>query len=104
MNKRLAMLEKLTSSAQADSFSFYCLAMEYRKEGRVDDATRTFETLRDRDAGYLPMYLMAGQMLREATRAGDAKAWLEQGIALASTKGDSKALGELESELANLSS
>ena len=104
MNKRLAMLEKLTSSAQADSFSFYCLAMEYRKEGRVDDATRTFETLRDRDAGYLPMYLMAGQMLLEATRAGDAKAWLEQGIALASAKGDSKALGELESELASVSS
>lgn len=104
MNKRLAMLEKLTSSAQADSFAFYCLAMEYRKESRVDDATRAFETLRGRDPGYLPMYLMAGQMLREAARAAEAKAWLEQGITLAAEKGDSKALGELESELANVQS
>jgi len=100
MNKRLAMLEKVTSSAQADSFAFYCLAMEYRKEGRVDDALGAFETLRARDAGYLPMYLMAGQMLREALRTADASAWLKQGIELASQKGDSKALGELESELA----
>ena len=102
MNKRLAVLEKLTSSAQADSFAFYCLAMAYRKEGRVQDAASAFETLRNRDAEYLPMYLMAGQMLREASRAADAKTWLEQGIALASAKGDSKALGELESELSSV--
>ena len=104
MNKRLAMLEKLTSSAQADSFAFYCLALEYRKEGRVDDAVGAFETLRGRDAGYLPMYLMAGQMLREAARLGDAAAWLKQGIELAKQKNDSKALGELESELATVES
>jgi predicted Zn-dependent protease len=104
MNKRLAMLEKLTSSAQADSFAFYCLAMEYRKEGRVDDAVGTFSTLRDRDAGYLPMYLMAGQVLREAARLADASQWLKQGIELARQKNDGKALGELESELATVES
>ncbi len=102
MNKRLAMLEKLTSSAQADSFAFYCLALEYRKEGRVEDAVQSFETLRGRDAEYLPMYLMAGQLLREATRPADASAWLKQGIELAKQKSDSKALGELESELAQV--
>jgi hypothetical protein len=102
MNKRLAMLEKVTASAQADSFAFYCLAMEYRKEGRVDDALGAFETLRARDAGYLPMYLMAGQMLREAARLADASLWLKQGIELATQKNDGKALGELESELATV--
>ncbi len=102
MNKRLAMLEKVTASAAADSFAFYCLAMEYRKEGRVDDALAAFGTLRTRDANYLPMYLMAGQMLREASRLADAASWLRQGIELASQKNDSKALGELESELASV--
>lgn len=102
MNKRLAMLEKLTQSAQADSFAFYCLAMEYRKESRVDDALNAFETLRGRDAAYLPMYLMAGQMLREAQRGNEAASWLRQGIELAKQKNDSKALGELESELATV--
>ena len=104
MNKRLAMLEKLTASAAADSFAFYCLGLEYRKEGRVDDALTAFETLRSRDAGYLPMYLMAGQMLREASRLESAASWLEQGVELASQKNDSKALGELESELATVKS
>ena len=104
MNKRLAMLEKLTASAAADSFAFYCLGMEYRKEGRVDDAVSTFTTLRTRDAGYLPMYLMAGQMLRESSRLAEAATWLEQGIELARQKNDSKALGELESELSTVQS
>jgi predicted Zn-dependent protease len=100
MNKRLEMLEKMTASGQADSFAWYALAMEYRKEARIDDALRTFEALRERDPDYLAMYLMAGQMLNAASRGGEAKAWLEQGIALAREKGDGKALGELESELA----
>jgi predicted Zn-dependent protease len=104
MNKRLAMLEKLTSSAQADSFAFYCLAMEYRKEGRVDDAVGAFTTLRDRDSGYVAMYLMAGQMLRESARLTDAAVWLKQGIEVATQKNDGKALGELESELATVES
>jgi predicted Zn-dependent protease len=78
--------------------------MEYRKEGRVDDALGAFETLRSRDAAYLPMYLMAGQMLREAARLADAATWLKQGVALATEKHDSKALGELESELATVES
>ena len=102
MNKRLAMLEKLTASAQADSFAFYCLGMEYRKEARVDDALEAFGTLRQRDPGYLAMYLMAGQMLREATRLSEAAIWLKQGLELAKQKNDSKALGELESELATV--
>lgn len=102
MNKRLAMLEKVTASPQADSFAFYCLAMEYRKEGRVDDALAAFETLRGRDPGYLAMYLMAGQLLHGATRLAEAAIWLKQGVELAKEKGDSKAIGELESELASL--
>ncbi|MGC4090312.1 MAG: tetratricopeptide repeat protein [Polyangiaceae bacterium] len=101
MNKRLLMLEKLTSSDSADSFAFYGLAMEYRKEGRVDDALGAFQRLKNKDAGYLPMYLMAGQMLVEVSRMPEARSWLEAGIELASARGDGKALGELQSELAN---
>ena len=104
MNKRLAMLEKLTASGPVDSFAFYGLAMEYRKEGRVDDALRAFDDLRRQDAQYLPMYLMAGQTLREAGRNAEAVVWLEQGIAIATAKHDTKTLGELETELASAQS
>lgn len=99
MNKRLEMLEKMTNSGQADAFAWYGLAMEYRKLDRIDDALSTFEKLRDLDRDYLPMYLMAGQLLLEAERADEARAWLEQGIELARAKGDAKTLGELSDAL-----
>ena len=100
MNKRLELLEKMTSSGQADAFAWYGLAMEYRKLGRIDKALATFETLRDREPDYQAMYLMAGQMLIENKRGEDARTWLEQGIELARKRGDHKALGELEDALA----
>jgi predicted Zn-dependent protease len=100
MNKRLAFLEQTTRAGTADSFAWYALALEYRRESRVDDAVATFEALKAKDPGYLPMYLMAGQTLLEAGKAELAVGWLESGIALAREKGDAKALGEIESALA----
>lgn len=102
MNKRLAFLEQHCAAGTADSFAFYGLGMEYRKEGRVDDAVATFLKLRDKDPSYVPMYLMAGQTLIDAGRAEEARAWLEAGIDVARTKHDTHALGELESALAGL--
>ena len=102
MNKRLAFLEQHTQSGKADAFAWYGLALEYRKEQRFDDAVSTFRTLRDKDPGYLALYLMAGQTLVEAGRGADAKEWLEAGIALARERGDGKTLGELESALADI--
>jgi len=103
MNKRLVMLEQLTASGRADSFAWYALALEYKSEGRIDDALRTFETLRNVDPEYLPMYLMAGLLLIESARAGEARPWLERGIELAKLKSDAKALGELRDALARSS-
>lgn len=101
MNKRLEMLEKVTSSGQAEAFAWYGLALEYRKLGRFDEALATFQTLRANDPEYLAMYLMAGQLLLEKNRPAEAREWLEQGIAIAQKRGDHKALGELEDALAN---
>lgn len=101
MNKRLEMLEKLTSSGQADAFAWYGLAMEYRKLGRVEEALASFQTLRNKDPEYVAMYLMAGQLLLEHKRTQDAREWLERGIAIAQKRGDFKTVGELEDALAN---
>jgi predicted Zn-dependent protease len=101
VNKRLAFLEQAVGSGTADSFAHYALALEYRNEKRYDDAERTFQALRDKDPGYLPAYLMAGQTLLEAGRTAEARTWLTAGIELARSKGDQKTLGELESALAD---
>lgn len=99
MNKRLEMLERLTASGSADSFGWYALALEYRKLSRVDDALRTFDALAERDPDYLPMYLMAGQMLTAVGRPSEARSWLEKGLALARRVGNGQAAGELEQAL-----
>jgi len=101
MNKRLEMLEKLTSSGQAEALAWYGLAMEYRKLGRLDEALAAFQTLRTNEPEYLAMYLMAGQLLLENNRAPDARAWLEQGLAIAQRQGNHKTVGELQDALAN---
>lgn len=102
MNKRLAFLEQHCAAGTADSFAFYGLGMEYRKEGRVDDAIATFNKLKAKDPSYVPMYLMAGQTLIDAGRSEEAGEWLRAGIEVANAKHDSHALGELESALASL--
>ncbi len=102
MSKRLEMLEKMTASGKADAFAWYGLAMEYRALGRSDEALRTFQTLREKDPGYVPQYLMAGQLLQKMGNAEAAKEWGDAGLAAARAKGDSHALSELESFLASL--
>jgi predicted Zn-dependent protease len=99
MNKRLEMLEKITSSGQGDAFAWYGLAMEYRRLDRPGDALAAFDTLRAEHPDYLAMYLMAGQVLLEQNNPTQAKTWLEQGLELAQRTGDSKATGELQDAL-----
>jgi predicted Zn-dependent protease len=99
MNKRLAMLESITASGNADAFAWYGLGMEYRKAGRTSDALETFAKLRGLHPDYLPMYLMAGQTLLDDQRPVEAREWLEAGIAVAEAQSNQHALGELSSAL-----
>jgi predicted Zn-dependent protease len=100
--KRLEVLLKMTAREGADSFAWYALALEYKSLGRIDDALSTFEKLREKDENYVPMYLMCGTMLIEANQRERAKDWLTRGLAVARSKGDAHAAGEIESALATL--
>lgn len=62
MPPRLDVLEKMVAREPNDAFPYYCLAQEYRSAGRADDALAAFQKLRDRFPGYVPQYLMAGQL------------------------------------------
>ena len=101
MNKRLELLEKMAAAGNADAFTLYALAMEYRREGRGADAIAVFEKLRAKDPDYVPTYLMAGQVLVEDGNPEAARAWFEAGIVAATKKGDAKARNELEAALAD---
>jgi predicted Zn-dependent protease len=100
MSKRLLFLEKLTQEGSTDPMAWYGLALEYKSLGRMDDALRTFETLRARTPDYVPLYLMGGGVLDALGRKNDAAAWYREGMVHARKKGDAHALSELESALA----
>lgn len=97
--KRLTMLEGLTQAGKADSFAWYALALEYKSFERIDDALRTFRQLCEKDASYVPMYLICGTMLAHAGRVREAREWLERGMAKAFEVGNTHAAKELEEAL-----
>ena len=99
MSKRLAILESIVASGNADPFAWYGLGMEYRKEGRLAETLDTFGKLRTLHPTYLPVYLMAGQVLLGEQRNAEACEWLEAGVILAKAQSAEHALGELESAL-----
>ena len=76
---RLRALQQATSGGQGDTFAWYALAMEYRSLGRVDEALETLESLRERDATYVPMYLMAAELYAAQGNRAKALQWIEQG-------------------------
>jgi hypothetical protein len=101
-SKRLVYLEKVTSEGKADSFAWYCLAMEYGNLDRVDDALGAYRSLREKDASYVPMYLMCGTLLAKHARPDEAREWLEAGREIAEKMGDTKAFGEICDALSKL--
>ena len=101
-NIRFQALKQLTSRGVADSFGWYALAMEYLSRGMVNRALNTFQKLRDRDSGYLPMYLMASRVLVSACRVREAHDWLVAGIGVAEAAGNSHARDEMKALLEQL--
>jgi predicted Zn-dependent protease len=102
MSKRLAFLEKLTADGSTESMAWYGLAMEYKSLERTADALMAFDKLRALHPDYVAMYLMCGTLLAGAERKEEAREWLVAGMAAAKAKGDSHAVGELESALGTL--
>ena len=100
---RRQMLEEFVAKKPDDAFSRYGLAMECMNSGDPAAADAHFRALIERNADYIPAYLMYGQLLARESRAGEAKQVLTNGIAAATKKHDDHARSEMETLLAELS-
>lgn len=85
-----------------DSFSWFALASEYRKAGRMGEAIDTFRALVARDAAYVGTYYHLGKAFEAAGQATDAAAAYRAGIVEASLQRDTHARSELQSALMEL--
>ncbi len=99
---RRQMLEEFVAKKPDDAFSRYGLAMECVNGGDTSAADEHFRALLERNADYVPAYLMYAQMLARESRAEEARQVLSTGIAAAAKKGDQHARSELEALLTEL--
>ncbi len=100
---RRQMLEEFVSKKPDDAFSRYGLAMECMNSGDPGAADGHFRALIERNADYIPAYLMYGQLLARESRNDEARQVLTFGIAAATKKGDEHARSEMETLLNELS-
>jgi thioredoxin-like negative regulator of GroEL len=100
---RRQLLEEFVAKKPDDAFSRYGLAMECMNTGDSSAADTHFRSLLDRNADYIPAYLMYAQLLARESRSAEAKNVLSTGIAAAARKGDEHARSEMETLLSELS-
>jgi len=100
---RRQMLEEFVAKKPDDAFSRYGLAMECMNSGDAAAADTHFRALLERNADYVPAYLMFAQFLARESRADEAKQVLTTGISAAEKKHDDHARSEMETLLAELS-
>lgn len=99
---RREMLEEFVAKKPDDAFSRYGLAMECMNSGDPTAADTHFRALLERNADYIPAYLMYGQLLARESRNEDARQVLSNGIIAASKAGNEHARSEMETLLGEL--
>ena len=99
MNKRRQMLEAMLAKGSKDPFVRYARALELRGEGLLEEALGAFVELREQHPGYVPTFLMAGQVALALELREQAREWLVSGIEAATAARDEHARSELQSAL-----
>ena len=96
------MLEEFVAKKPDDAFARYGLAMECVNAGDAPAADEHFRALMQRNADYVPAYLMYAQFLVREARGEEARQVLSSGIAAADKKGDPHARSEMETLLTQI--
>lgn len=102
-HSRIELLEKFIKEDPDDPFNYYALALEYQ-QANPSQAKQLFEYLLMNHAGYLPVYYTAGIFYADLAEESKALEILNEGVALARSISDTKALRELQSAIQQLES
>lgn len=97
--QRLETIRRMVAERPDEPFVRYSLAMALRAAGREAEAAREFQGLAQRSPGYVPTYLMYGQVLEVLGRRAEAAQAYEDGVAVARTAGNEHARSELAQAL-----
>ena len=94
---RVTRIQELLKATPGDNFLEHALALEYIKAGNDERARQVFETILERDPGYIGSYYHLGKLLERLGETAAAVGWYEKGMAAAKAAGDNHAYNELKS-------
>ena len=92
---RIEKLKDFLKANPNDSFVQHALALEYIKRGNDDEARKLFETILDREPGYVGSYYHLGKLLERNNEIENAIKIYEAGMEQAKKAGEKNAFGEL---------
>jgi Tfp pilus assembly protein PilF len=94
---RIDKIKTMLVGNPADSFLQHALALEYIKLGNEIEARKLFESLLNRDPGYIGSYYQLAKLLERMGENESAINVYERGMVEAKKAGDNHALSELKS-------
>jgi len=100
---RVDLLNDILAQNPNDPFARYGLAMEYSKNGNLEQALGEFGKLLAANPDYTAGYFMAAQTLVRAERSEEARKMLAEGIRAAQRTRNPHAQAEMEAMLDELS-
>lgn len=94
---RIGKLNEFLDANPADSFVQHALALEYIKLGDDAAARKLFETILERDPGYVGSYYHLAKLLERIGENDGAVKVYERGMEETKKRGENHAYGELRS-------
>jgi predicted Zn-dependent protease len=98
-SSRLQQLREMLKAEPNDAFLNYALAVEYEKEGKIDEATVYLQNMIKSHPDYLPVYYKLGKLFENREQFNEAKKSYLLGKDLALQQNNKKTLNELEEAL-----
>jgi len=99
---RIDKLKEFLQANPADSFVQHALALEYIKLEKNAEAKTLFESILDREPGYIGTYYHLAKLLERMGETGDAIKVYEKGMEEAKKSGEDHAFNELRSAFEEL--
>jgi len=99
---RIDKLKEFLLANPADSFVQHALALEYIKMDKNAEAKTLFESILEREPGYIGSYYHLAKLLERMGETGGAIKVYEKGMEEAKKVGDDHAYAELRSALEEL--
>ena len=99
---RVEKINEMLAENPNDSFLQHALALEYIMLGNDEDAKRLFQSLLNREPGYIGSYYHLAKLLERIGETNEAVKVYEKGMEEAKKAGDNHSLSELRSAFEEL--